>query len=216
MNPIEITLNRPRDNKAHLRADIRCQWTTLSLQGEHFITTIFWIPDGSPLQVRLRNIENLPAIVLIPITVRTEEFAILLVTLKIFKTLDKRENRSLDDLLDYMDKKLGRFNELSHINFLHPLVDIYCIIINCLWQHPATSNHLKITKIKWSEISNPIVLTAHSLRQLQPRNWKIHNIPRSEELTNLLSALQEFTKFPHFKKTHPQTRILVKKLIRQC
>ena len=127
MNPIEITLNRPGDNKTHSRADIRCKWTPLSLQGEHFITTIFRIPDGSPLQVRLRVTENLLAIILLPITVRTEEFANLFVTLKISRTLDKRENQSLDDLLDYMDKNLGRFNEVSHINILHALVDLYDI-----------------------------------------------------------------------------------------
>ena len=91
MNPIEITLYQPGNNIAHSRADIRCKWTPLSLQGEHFITTIFWIPDGSPLQVRLRVIENLLAIILIPIAVRTEEFANLFVTLKISRTLDKRE-----------------------------------------------------------------------------------------------------------------------------
>ena len=95
MNPIEIILNRPGDNKTHSRADIRCKWTPLFLQGEHFITTIFWIPDGSPLQVRLRVPENLLAIILIPITVRTEEFANLFVTLKISRTLDKREKQSL-------------------------------------------------------------------------------------------------------------------------
>ena len=127
MNPIEITLSRPGDNKAHSRADIGCKWTPLSLQGEHFITTIFWISDGSPLEVRLRVIENLLAIILIPITVRTEEFANLFVTLKISRTLDKRENESLDDLLDYMDKNIGRFNEVSHINILHALVDLYDI-----------------------------------------------------------------------------------------
>ena len=127
MNPIEITLSRPGDNKAHSRADIRCNWTPLSLPGEHFITTIFWIPDGSPLQVRLRVTENLLAIILIPITVRTEEFANLFVTPKTSRTLDKRENQSLDDLLDCMDKNLGRFNEVSHINILHALVDLYDI-----------------------------------------------------------------------------------------
>ena len=127
MNPIEITLNRPGDNKAHCIADTRCKWTPLSLQGEHFITTMFWIPDGSPLQVRLRVTETLLAIFLIPITVRTEEFANLFVTLKISRTLDKRENQSLDDLLDYMDKNLGRFNEVSHIKTLQALVDLYDI-----------------------------------------------------------------------------------------
>ena len=88
--------------------------------------------------------------------------------------------------------------------------------IKCLWQHPATSNHLEITKVERSEISEPIVITAHSLRQLQPGVWNISIKPRTEELTNLLSALQEFTKFSHFKNTHPLTRHLVKELIRQC
>ena len=125
MNPIEITLHRLGDNKTHLTADIGCKWTPFSLQGEHFITTIFWIPDGSPLRVRLRVTENLLEIILIPITVRTEEFANLFVTLKFSRTLDKRENQSLNDLVDYMDKDLGRFNEVSHINILHSLVDLY-------------------------------------------------------------------------------------------
>ena len=124
MNPIEILIIRPGDNKAHLRADIRCKWTSFSLQGEHFITTIFWIPDGSPLQVRLPVTENLLAIILIPLTVRSEEFANLFVTLKDSRRLDKRKNQSLDDLLDYLDKNLGRFNEVSHINILHAPVDL--------------------------------------------------------------------------------------------
>ena len=127
MNPIEISLNRPVDNKTHSRADIRCKWTPFSLQGENLKTTIFWIPDGRPLQVRLRVTENLLAIILIPITVRKEEFANLFVTLKNSRTLHKRGNHSLDDLLDYMDKNLGRFNEVSHINILHALVDLYDI-----------------------------------------------------------------------------------------
>ena len=126
MKPIEITLNRPGDNKTNLRADFRCRWTPFSSQGEHFIT-IFWIPDGSPLPVRLPVTENLLAIILIPITFRTEEFANLFVTLKISRTLDKRGNQSLDDLLDYMEEKLGRFNEVSHINIPHALVDPYDI-----------------------------------------------------------------------------------------
>ena len=127
MNPIEINLSRPSDNKTDLRADIRCKWTPFSLQGEHLITTNFWNPDGSPLQARLRVTGNLLAIILIPITNRTEEFANLFVTLKNSRTLEKRENQSLDDLLDYMDKNLGRFNEVSHINILHALVDLYDI-----------------------------------------------------------------------------------------
>ena len=124
---MEITLNRTGDNKTHLRADIRFKRTPFSLQRKHFITTIFRIPDGSPLQVRLLFTEILLAIVRIPITVQTEEFANLFVTLKTSRTLKKRENQSLDNLLEYMDKNFGKFNEMSHINILHALVDLYDI-----------------------------------------------------------------------------------------
>ena len=58
MNPIEITLNRPGDNKTPSRADIRCKWLPFFLKGEHFIATIFWIPDGSHLKVRFRVFES--------------------------------------------------------------------------------------------------------------------------------------------------------------
>ena len=89
--------------------------------------------------------------------------------------------------------------------------------IKCLWQHPATSSHLDITKIERSEASDPIVITAHSLTQLQSGNWKIPNKPAgTEEQANLLSVLQEITKFQQFRNTHPLTRHLVKELIHQC
>ena len=127
MNPIEIILGRLGDNKTHLRAHIRCKWTPFSLQGEHLITTSFWIPHGSPFQVRLRVTENLLGIILDPITVQTEGFANSFVTLKISRTLDKRKNQILDDLRDYMDKNLGRFSEVSHIKILHAFVDLYDI-----------------------------------------------------------------------------------------
>ena len=76
-------------------------------------------------QVRLRATENLLVTMLISLTVQTEEFANHFVTLKTSRTLDKRENQSLDDPLDYLDKNLGRFNEVSHINFLDAFVDLY-------------------------------------------------------------------------------------------
>ena len=88
--------------------------------------------------------------------------------------------------------------------------------VKYLWQHCATKNHLEITKIEWREAYDQIVITAHSLKQLQPGNWNIPIKPETEEQTNLLSALQEFTKFPHFRNTHPLTRHLVRELIRQC
>ena len=87
--------------------------------------------------------------------------------------------------------------------------------IKCLWQHPPTSSHLEITKIEWCEAFDPIVITAHSLRQLQPENWKSPNKTGTEEQTNLLSALEEFIKFTQFRNTYPLTRHLVKDLIRQ-
>ena len=82
--------------------------------------------------------------------------------------------------------------------------------VKCLWQHPGTSNLLEITKIEWIAISDPVVITAHSLRQLQPGNRKIPIKPRTGELTNLLSAQQEFTKLPHNKNILTLTRHLVR------
>ena len=127
MNPIKTNLNRPGDNKTHSRADIRCKWTPHSLQGEYFITTIFWLPDGSLLQLRLRATENFFAIILLPKTVRTQEFANLFVIVKTSTMLDKRVNQSLNGLLDYMDQNLGRFNEVSDINILQAFDDLYGI-----------------------------------------------------------------------------------------
>ena len=37
-------------------------WTSVNL-GECKITSFFWLPDGSPLQVRIVPVENLPTVV---------------------------------------------------------------------------------------------------------------------------------------------------------
>ena len=75
---------------------------------------------------------------------------------------------------------------------------------------------MEVTKKEWRESSDPILITALSLRQLQSGTWKVPIKPGTEEQANLLSALQDFTKFSHYKNTHPLTRHLVKELIRQC
>ena len=110
MNLIETSLQGTSDGKTYSRVNLNCKWTPISLQGEHKITNIFWITDGNSLQVRIRVVENLLAVILIPITVRTEEWANLFVTLKISRTLEKKENQSLEDLLGYMGKNLGVFS----------------------------------------------------------------------------------------------------------
>ena len=125
MNLVETSLRRAADNKEFLGVNLSCKWTPISLQGEHLISTIFWIPDGSTLHVRIQAIENLLAVILIPITIQTEEFDNFFVTLKISKKLDEAENQSLDGLLNFMDTNLGALHEVSQINLLHALVDLY-------------------------------------------------------------------------------------------
>ena len=44
----------------------------------------------------------------------------------------------------------------------------YELNLKCMWQHPATGNHLEITKIVWVEVGKPIIITVKSLRQAQP------------------------------------------------
>ena len=125
MNLIETSLERTGEGKEYSRVNLNCKWTPISLQGEHTITNIFWITDGNSLQVRIRVVENLLAVILITITVQTEDFANLFVTITISRTLEKKENQNLDDLLIYMDKNLGVFSVVSQINILHALVNIY-------------------------------------------------------------------------------------------
>ena len=122
---VETSLRRAADNKEFMRVNLSCKWTPISLQGEQLISTIFWTPDESTLHVRNHAIENLLAVLIIPVAIQTEEFANLFVTLKISKKLDKGENQSLDDLLKFMDTKLGALHEVSQINLLHALVDLY-------------------------------------------------------------------------------------------
>ena len=100
MNLVETSLRRAANNKEFLRVNLSFKWTLISLQGEHLISTIFWIPDESNLHVRIRAIENLLAVILIPIAIQTEEFANLFVTLRISQKIGQSRK-----------SKLGRFCE---------------------------------------------------------------------------------------------------------
>ena len=88
--------------------------------------------------------------------------------------------------------------------------------IKCIWQHPASKNHLEITKIDWSETDQPIVITVNSVRQLQTEIWKLPIKQGSQELTNLLAALLEYSVFSRSNNTHPLTSYLVKELLEHC
>ena len=87
--------------------------------------------------------------------------------------------------------------------------------LECIWQHPVTGNHLKITKNVWGEVDEPIIIVK-SLRQAQPGTWKIPIIQDTEDLINLLSSLVDFTKFPFFAQAHPLQKHLVKEFVLYC
>ena len=125
MKLVETSLRRSADNKEFLRVILNYKWTPISAQGEHLISTIFWIPDESTLHVRIQTVNNILAVIIIPIIIQREEFANLFVTLKISKKLDKGGNQSLGDLLNFMDTNLMALHEVSQINLLHALVDLY-------------------------------------------------------------------------------------------
>ena len=120
----KIRQQRLGNKKVRSRADNRFKWTPNSIQSEILIIFMFWNRDGNPLPATLRVVENPLGIILIPITVRTEEFANFFMTLKVSRKLNKWENQKLDDLLDYMEKILGRFKEVSQINILHAPDDL--------------------------------------------------------------------------------------------
>ena len=85
-----------------------------------------------------------------------------------------------------------------------------------IWQHPATENHLEVTKIVWGEDEKPIIITFRSLRQAHPGTWKIPIKQDTKDLINLLSSSVEFNKFPFFTKSHPLQKQLVKELSLYC
>ena len=110
--------------------NFNCNWTSINL-GECKITNNFWLQDGSPLQVRIDPVENLPTVVVIPLPARTAEFANLFVTLTIAgrnlatPTLNTTENQKLVDLLAYMKANLGTYTGVSLINVLHETFNFY-------------------------------------------------------------------------------------------
>ena len=104
MHQLEISISQSHTNTPLNRVNLNCKWTSINL-GDCKITNIFWLLDGSPLQVRIDPVEILPTVVVIPIPARTAEFANLFVTLTIAgrnlatPTLDTTENQRLVDLL---------------------------------------------------------------------------------------------------------------------
>ena len=81
--------------------------------------------------MRIDPVENLPAVVVIPIPARTAEFANLFVTLSVASrnlatpTSDTTENQRLVDLLAYMKANLGTYTGVSLINLLHETCNLY-------------------------------------------------------------------------------------------
>ena len=130
MYHLELSISQSHTNTPLNRVNFNCKWTSLNL-GECKITNIFWLPDGSPLQVRIDPVENLPFVVVIPTPARTAEFANLFVTLTIAgrnlatPTLDTTENQKMVDLLAYMKTNLGTYTGVSLINLLHENCNIY-------------------------------------------------------------------------------------------
>ena len=130
MQQLEISISQSHTNTPLNRVNFNCNWTSINL-GECKITNVFSLPDGSPLQVRIDPIENLPTVVVIQIPARRAEFANLFVTLTIAgrnldnPTLDTTENQSLVDLQAFMKTNLGAYTGVSLINLLHQTCNLY-------------------------------------------------------------------------------------------
>ena len=130
MHQLEISISQSQTNTPLNRVNLNCNSTSINL-GECKISNIFWLPDGSPLQVRINSVENLPTVFFIPIPARIAEFTNLFVTLTIAgrnlatPTLDTTENQKLVELLAYMVANLGTYTGVSLINLLHETCNLY-------------------------------------------------------------------------------------------
>ena len=65
MHQLKISISQSQTNTPLNRVNLNFNWTSINL-GECKITNIFWLPDGSPLQVRIDPVEYLPTVVVIP------------------------------------------------------------------------------------------------------------------------------------------------------
>ena len=130
MRQLEMSISQSHTNTPFNRIIFNCIWTSINFR-ECKITNVFWLPDGSPLQMRLDTAENLPIVVVIPIPARTAEVANFFVTLTIAgrilatPTLDTNENQSLVDLMAYMKAIFGTYTGVSLINLLHETCNLY-------------------------------------------------------------------------------------------
>ena len=82
MNQSEVSISQSHTNTPLERVNFSCKWTSNDFAERQIINT-FRLPDGSPVQVRIHPVENLPTVVVIPLTVSTAEFANLFVNLTI-------------------------------------------------------------------------------------------------------------------------------------
>ena len=130
MHQLEISISQSHTNTPLNRVNLNFDRTSISL-GKCKNTNIFWLPDGSPLQVRIDPVENLPTVVVIAIPARRAEFSNLFVTLTIASrnlatpTLDTTENQSLVDLLAYKKANLVTYTGVSLINLLRETCNLY-------------------------------------------------------------------------------------------
>ena len=130
MHQLEISISQSHTNTPLNSVNLNCKWTSINL-AECKITNILWLPDGSPLQVRIDPAENLPTVVVNAIPGLTAEFANLFVTLTIAgrnlatPTLDTTENQKLVDLLAHMEANLGTYTGVSLTNLLHKTCNLY-------------------------------------------------------------------------------------------
>ena len=111
MHQLEISIPQSHTNTPLNRINFNYNFTSINL-GEYRITTVFWVPDGSPVQIRINSFDNLPTVGVIPIPDRAAEIANFPVTLTIasliqaFPILDMTENPRMVDLLAYMKTNL--------------------------------------------------------------------------------------------------------------
>ena len=130
MHQLEISMSQAHTNKPLNSVKFNSNGTSINL-GECKITDIFSVPDGSPLQVQIDPVQNLPFVVVIPIPACTAEFSKLFVTLTIAgrnlatPILNMTENQRLVDLLAYMKTNLGTYTGVSPINLLPEICNLY-------------------------------------------------------------------------------------------
>ena len=127
--PLQVNLHRSGNLLIELHFPSPLPWSSIGLNGQYHIQSIFYEPNCKPIQVRILSTEDPDAVILFPVHSNSKEFAYLFLTLSLHQLHHPEllPAQSFQNLLDHMNSTLecNIYEQEVRIQFLHASVDYY-------------------------------------------------------------------------------------------